>query len=67
MTSEDEVGITSGSQRDGYPSIGIYSYQYVDDELVTTVIYEDREGVPEDLADPMEKKIPEVKPKTGNK
>ena len=66
VTAENEVGIRDGSQRDGYPSIGIYSYEYVGDKLVTTVIYEDREGSPDDLAGPMEKAIPEIKPKRGN-
>ena len=58
-----KVGMPAGGERDGYPSIGVYSYQYVDGKLVTTKIYEDPEGKLKDLAPPMEKKVPEVKPR----
>ena len=65
VTPNNDVGLASGGQADGYPSIGIYSYEYVDDKLVTTVIYETTEGTPDDLAPPMEKILPEIKPRKG--
>ncbi len=63
VTPEGGVGTGAGGKRDGYPSLAIYSYQYVDGKLVTNTIYEDREGNLSDLAPPMEKEIPEIKPK----
>lgn len=39
VTPDEKVGIRGGSERDGYPSFGIYSYKYVDGKLVTTQIY----------------------------
>jgi len=63
VDANNAVGLAAGGRRDGYPSFAIYSYEYVNEKLVTTEIYKDNEGKLRDLADPMERPIPEVKPR----
>jgi hypothetical protein len=52
-----------GGQRDGYPSVGIYSYQKdAQGNVRVKTLYEAKENKVGDLAPPMEVKIPRSKP-----
>jgi RHS repeat-associated protein len=73
VTPDGKVGIGPDSVRDGYPSLGVYSYNLEPGTVLstgiggitTTVLAEEPEGSAADLAPPMEVKIPEKKPGCG--
>ncbi|MEK6300492.1 MAG: RHS repeat-associated core domain-containing protein [Acidobacteriota bacterium] len=73
VTADGKVGIGPDSIRDGYPSLGVYSYNLESGVVLstgiggvtTTVLAEEPEGRNADLAPPMEVKIPEKKPGCG--
>ncbi len=60
VTQDGRVGIDPGGVRDGYPSIEVYSYS--PDGTVTPVLQINETGNDQDLAPPMEQKIPPVPP-----
>jgi hypothetical protein len=58
-----KVEVDAGSQATTYPSIAIYSYFYVDGKVVTTKVWTQEEGVPDDIKKPMQPIPDQTQPK----
>ena len=58
-----KVQVDAGSQATTYPSMAIYSYSYVDGKLVTSVVWRQSEGSPDDIKKPMQPIPDQTQPK----